>query len=60
MREAHQPQTTFYPCRPLAAEHLIRHAPDGIAKDEARIREVIGQAREDPQTLPGIGEGAAR
>ena len=26
MREAHQPQTTFYPCRPLAAEHLIRHA----------------------------------
>jgi hypothetical protein len=26
MREAHRPQTTFYPCRPLAAEHLIRHA----------------------------------
>ena len=26
MREAHPPQTTFYPCRPLAAEHLIRHA----------------------------------
>src|SRR5882724_4425972 len=26
MREAPQPQTTFDPCRPLAAEHLIRHA----------------------------------
>jgi hypothetical protein len=26
MREAHPPQTTFYPCRPLAAEHLIQHA----------------------------------
>jgi hypothetical protein len=26
MREAQQPQTTFYPCRPLAAAHLSRHA----------------------------------
>jgi hypothetical protein len=23
MREAHQPQTTFYPCRYLPSEHLI-------------------------------------
>jgi hypothetical protein len=23
MREAHPPQTTFYPCRSLATEHLI-------------------------------------
>jgi hypothetical protein len=26
MREAHQPQTTFYPCRYRPTEHLIRHA----------------------------------
>jgi hypothetical protein len=26
MLAAHEPQTTFSPCRPLAADHLIRHA----------------------------------
>jgi hypothetical protein len=26
MREAYPPQTTFYPCRRLPTEHLIRHA----------------------------------
>jgi hypothetical protein len=52
MREAHPPQTTFYPCRHFPAEHLIRHAH--VAPRERRGESpllTIGPRRE-PRLLP--------
>jgi hypothetical protein len=52
MREAYPPQTTFYPCRRLPTEHLIRHAL--VAPRERRGRPPLlkfGPQRE-PCLLP--------